>query len=215
MTIREKAVKKYDDDYLKSKYAARGIKFETGFQIPNTNWTLVDERIYHKNGVKVKVSCSCGKEFLRALSALTHKNPVKSCLKCKQIYSTVKAEQDWVGTKGIPTRYYSRTKDGAKKRDLPFELSNEQMYSLYLAQTQSCALTGVPISFTANNASLDRIDSSGGYTVNNVQWVHKDINRMKNVFPQEHFVSLCHAVASNTPKPNNIFEKLGFKPNGA
>jgi len=47
-----------------------------------------------------------------------------------------------------------------------------------------------------NTASLDRIDSSKGYVKDNVQWVHKDINRMKWNFPQDKFVKLCSFVAN-------------------
>jgi hypothetical protein len=206
----------YNDNYYIKKYGARGIKFEAGFKIPNTHWVVVDGILHHGDGVKIMVLCICGKQYLRSLSSLTSKHPIVWCAQCKQRNSKKCVESDWTGTPGIPSHYYTRTKDSAKKRNISFEISNEEMYKLYVEQSRSCALTGVPISFTdKNKASLDRIDSSIGYTSNNVQWVHKDINRMKSVFPQEHFVSLCHAVANNTPKPNNIFEKLGFKPNGA
>ena len=43
-------------------------------------------------------------------------------------------------------------------------------------------------------ASLDRIDSSKGYTKSNIQWVHKDINKMKSDFSMLRFLELCYAV---------------------
>ena len=46
-------------------------------------------------------------------------------------------------------------------------------------------------------ASLDRIDSSKGYTKNNVQWLHKDINIMKRDFPEEKFLFLCKQIVKN------------------
>jgi hypothetical protein len=49
-----------------------------------------------------------------------------------------------------------------------------------------------------HTASLDRIDSSKGYCEDNVQWVHKDINRMKNTFDQDYFISLCKLIAENS-----------------
>jgi len=45
--------------------------------------------------------------------------------------------------------------------------------------------------------SLDRIDSSKGYIKGNVQWIHKDVNIMKNKFNQEYFIEMCKLVASS------------------
>ena len=39
-----------------------------------------------------------------------------------------------------------------------------------------------------DSISLDRIDSSKGYEENNVQWVHKDINLMKNKYDNKYFI---------------------------
>ena len=44
-------------------------------------------------------------------------------------------------------------------------------------------------------ASLDRIDSDGAYTIDNVQWIHKDINRMKSNLKQENFIEYCRLIA--------------------
>ena len=68
-------------------------------------------------------------------------------------------------------------------------------------QKGCCNLTGLSIILPKggnheNVASLDRIDSSRGYIKDNIQWVHKDINRMKWDFPQDKFVKLCFYVAN-------------------
>ena len=44
-------------------------------------------------------------------------------------------------------------------------------------------------------ASLDRIDSSRGYDADNIQWVHKDINWMKQDFSQSEFIAYCRRVS--------------------
>lgn len=43
-------------------------------------------------------------------------------------------------------------------------------------------------------ASLDRIDNTKGYLEDNVQFVHKDINRMKWAHSQQYFIELCSKV---------------------
>jgi len=51
-------------------------------------------------------------------------------------------------------------------------------------------------------ASVDRIDSSIGYVMGNIQWVHKDINKMKSDFSQELFIAWCGLVASHQQGTN-------------
>jgi hypothetical protein len=81
--------------------------------------------------------------------------------------------------------------------------------NLFLEQDQKCALSGILLEpWISNNkkqgrrmsASLDRIDSSKGYIVGNVQWVHKDINRLKWDLSQEKFIELCKLVAEYNEK---------------
>jgi hypothetical protein len=79
-----------------------------------------------------------------------------------------------------------------------------QLWDLYLKQERICALTGLPIKLGTVNeisASLDRIDSTRGYTLDNVQWVHKDINRMKGDLTPERFLELCQLVAAKNHQP--------------
>jgi len=47
-----------------------------------------------------------------------------------------------------------------------------------------------------NTASLDRIDSSKGYESGNIQWVHKQLNNMKQALPENEFfewIKLVHS----------------------
>ena len=83
-------------------------------------------------------------------------------------------------------------------------ITKEYLWILYLLQNKKCALSGQNIYLAAsrkdkkeNTASVDRIDSSKGYIPENVQWVHKKINKMKYNYPQDHFIKLCEKVAKN------------------
>lgn len=81
----------------------------------------------------------------------------------------------------------------ARRRAIPFEITREEAWLLYLEQGGLCALSGVPLRFSVNmrdqredqTASLDRIDSAKGYVSGNVQWVHKKVNILKNVMGNE------------------------------
>ena len=100
----------------------------------------------------------------------------------------------------LPLTLFWRIKNNAKNRNLEFKLTQEFLYQLLLTQNKKCKLTNLPISLEFDKArkvtgSLDRIDSSKGYTEDNVQWVHKDINFMKQAYSQDQFVNLCKLVA--------------------
>ena len=46
-------------------------------------------------------------------------------------------------------------------------------------------------------ASLDRIDSTKGYFIENVQWVHKYVNIMKWHTANQEFIEWCKLIAAN------------------
>lgn len=106
---------------------------------------------------------------------------------------------NWRGTGEIPADYWSAICYGAKKRNLPFEIDISKGWSLFLTQDRKCALSGLTLSFKTwesernrtGSASLDRIDSSKGYIHGNVQWIHKDINRMKLNFDETYLLDMC------------------------
>lgn len=71
----------------------------------------------------------------------------------------------------------------AKKANLPHELTLEQFKLWRIKIGDRCQITGVPVSWEPhqwNTGSVDRIDSSKGYTLDNVQLVIWPINMMKN-----------------------------------
>ena len=80
----------------------------------------------------------------------------------------------------------------------------EYAWDIFIQQKGKCALTGLNITFAETarqrkfaTASLDRIDSSKGYIKDNVQWIHKDIQRMKMDLSEEKFLDLCQKVVKH------------------
>lgn len=101
---------------------------------------------------------------------------------------------------------FRAAKRSSIKKNLEFNLTLHQLYRKWLRQRELCALTGIQICFGKNGyeqkhgfntASIDRIDSNKGYTIRNVQWVHKDVNFLKSNFNQKKFISICRLVALN------------------
>jgi hypothetical protein len=93
--------------------------------------------------------------------------------------------------KGISGDNFSSIRKSARERNFEFKIDIKYLWDLYIKQDKKCALTGVDIILDVDNsvktASLDRIDSLKGYTKDNVQWVHINVNRMKWDYTQEEF----------------------------
>lgn len=139
-------------------------------------------------------NCKCGEKTSVISSHLLSGN-VYRCSKCKY-----KSQQ--INGKFSKT-FYLHIRDNAGKRNIEFNLSFEFLCKLFKKQKGFCAITKKPIIFAETikshkngktTASLDRIDSSKGYIKNNVQWVHKDVNKMKSNLNEKDFIELCKNV---------------------
>jgi hypothetical protein len=110
------------------------------------------------------------------------------------------------GVGEIRASYFKALERNAQRRNLPFSVTKDYVWKLYLNQNKRCALTGLPISFgrvsmrKETTASLDRIDSSKGYVEGNVAWVLKDVNMLKVNLSNEYFIRLCNLVAKQHPR---------------
>lgn len=161
-------------------------------------WTIINDvpkTLTKSRQLHYECECSC-KLTIRYVNA---SDLVNSRSKCCNRCTSYKGTHDLSGT------FLTVIKRGAKKRNLEFDVTIEYLYDLYILQNKKCALSGVDISLhrnysqgfrSAQNASLDRIDNTKGYIVENLQWVHKDINMIKNVYSQEYFIEMCKQVAN-------------------
>ena len=107
---------------------------------------------------------------------------------------------DSKGYKGVPMTYYNSLKRGASggkgRKPIAFNVSIKYLGDLLEKQNNLCALSKLSIDYKSKTISLDRIDSSRGYEVDNVQWLHKDVNMMKRHYKQDYFMMLCKRVAN-------------------
>ena len=120
----------------------------------------------------------------------------KLCKKCSNNKPENNAHKGFY--KGVlRASFVHKYKSGAETRGIEWDLEFEHLADLLIQQDFKCALTGIPLDAMniSNNASLDRIDSSKGYVMGNVQWVVSEINMMKQQYTQERFIELCCAVA--------------------
>jgi len=96
--------------------------------------------------------------------------------------------------------FYGRLARGAEQRSISVEISISDIEKQLIAQNLKCALTGRTLIFGKipigkYTASVDRIDSSKGYTKDNIQILHKDVNLSKQSMSQEDFITMCKEIA--------------------
>lgn len=162
----------------------------------------------------VRVRCDCGVTKEIRLINITRGN-TKSCGCYNQEMRKLKKGHNYTSFKGldfIRGRDFGILKYTANRRNHEFNLDLEYLRNLFLAQDGRCALSDIPLQFRSSahssdkTASIDRIDSDKGYIKGNVQWVHKDLNKMKMEFNQEYFLQICQLVADNNRKYDLIVE---------
>jgi GTP cyclohydrolase II len=138
--------------------------------------------------------CDCGQILVTRARNLLRVRGSRSC-GCK------KTRVPW---KIIPQFIWGSIESKANVRNIPFKISREFAERLFEKQGGRCALSGTKIEFAQKRrdfglttASLDRIDSSKAYLEDNVQWVHKVINKMKHNLETRLFVEMCKMVAKH------------------
>lgn len=191
--IKVRAAKKRPE--LREVYPA-GTKFG--------QWTIISDEVKVGNdrALYQLCKCSCGNISWKKLVTLRNGTSTR-CKKCCN--KTFITEDGKISINAMIVTFYKHILDGVKRRkkvsQLDFNITPEYLEELYEKQNHKCALSGISLelditkSAMNQNWSLDRIDSSKGYVKGNVQWVHKDINMMKQSYNVDYFIKLCTEVA--------------------
>lgn len=144
-----------------------------------------------KNGTyNWKCKCECGNETIVPTSRLK----IGRCKSCG-CYRKRRKNHRWTGYCDISGTRISDIRCRAKRKNIEFNLDAKFLWELFIYQNKKCAISGVDL-FIDNNASLDRIDSSLGYTKDNVQWVSITVNKMKLDFGLNYFIKTCEIITN-------------------
>ena len=161
------------------------------------------EVIKGEDGRYHKPCPECGKDqsYLRKNYAEESLRLNKLCKGC----SNKKAENSHRGWhRGIRVSWFNKFKTGAETRGILWNLTLDDVADIMDRQEGRCALTGWDIEFPEVGnpqkapASIDRINSSLGYTKENSQLLTRQVNMMKQSYAQDEFIKVCKAVAENT-----------------
>jgi dCMP deaminase len=143
-----------------------------------------------------KCKCQCGKIIALKQQQLS-KGFAKSCECDKNSYRY----------KEIKTFHWKSILSNAAIHHLSVELTPKDAYKIFIAQNRKCVLSGLEIRLAETRqqhkdgmttASLDRINTSLHYTINNIQWVHKSVNRLKYNLDEENLIALVGNIFFHT-----------------
>jgi len=150
--------------------------------------------------------CICGKELHVAASSLADSAHRRTHCGCKHFVGPT--HKNWKGHGDLCGQYWASLKHSARQRSLTFTITIKEAWDKFLVQEKRCALTGLVLThgdpaqrreerYKQKTASIDRINSKRGYVTGNIQWIHKDVNYLKNKFSNERFIELCTLVAEH------------------
>jgi hypothetical protein len=181
------------------------MKVKIGSQVGN--WLVKSER-FKKAGIYWnECECICG--VIKDVREWHLNNSKTKGCGCTNIKTRFRYE----GIGDLSKSYYNSFKSSRVSKGIVFsdDVNMESLYDLFIKQNKLCALSGVDIVLnpkwsSQNNgkdkngfqtASIDRIDNSLGYTLDNIQWVHKDVNYMRGGLSVQDFVYMCKKIADN------------------
>lgn len=158
--------------------------------------------------------CDCGNEKILDPNDVSKKERnIKSCGCLKQIKNKKTKPKFFEETSldDISDNYIKHLKENSEKsknrktRNITFNLTKKQLWEVWERQKGICPYTKEKLLVCFNTtthyksitASLDRVDSSKNYTIDNIEWVHKTVNKMKNNLTRKEFIKFCILISKN------------------
>ena len=158
-----------------------------GIRYTDESWSKEDKVFFKEN---------FGKKSLRSLCKLMNKS-MQTLQKMKNKMNLSIERFKPIEYKDIKNKFWKSVIGGARNRGLSFNITPKYVWDIFISQKMRCALTGWEISFddkVERTASIDRINSSIGYEMGNIQVVHKSINKLKMAWPETFLFDASKAI---------------------
>ena len=156
----------------------------------------------HRHSVVKCLCTTCNKTEKFVYISAIKAGKSNKCAKCSAAGRGRKRKK--AGYKDIPNWFWVGVIYQAEDRKIEFKLTIKDGQNQFEKQNKKCAISGEPLTFsptkksrrTAGNASLDRIDSSKGYTVDNVQWVTKMAQNVKQTYSMKDVYNMATKIVA-------------------
>lgn len=94
-------------------------------------------------------------------------------------------------------------KDRSKKKNIPMDVTIEDLKYIWACQEGLCAISKMPMTYIFNNGrtftnvSIDQINPNKGYVKGNIQLVCMAVNQMKSDLSMNELYMFCEAIIKN------------------
>ncbi len=120
------------------------------------------------------------------------------CKKCQTVKNKIVTDRYRETVDGTLRENLRRAKNSCKKRQLEYNIDLNYIRNLYKSQDGKCALSGVALEpfgyYNSSTISIDRIDSTKGYIIGNIQLVCWVVNQMKNDLSIKELINWCNSI---------------------
>lgn len=158
---------------------------------------FLEEYYVVQNLSLAKVAAIAGKKDKRVVKRwlIYHQIPIRDIT----VTDAMKKSRKCRRGEFFSSKYWNGILSGARQRNIQMCITKEFAYDLFIKQDSKCAISGVDIYLLwdtdVRTASLDRINSLGHYTEDNVQWIHRDVNQMKMDMTDTELINWCKVIA--------------------
>lgn len=158
-------------------------------------WKLIENFHINSNGIKHSYCNPCRLSYTKIKNKEYQQNK-----EYREIRNRRQVEARGRASKTRLCAMFNTTRFNAGKRKINFELTQELFNLLFFLQDYKCKQTGIPLDFTSMQGkrpfgpTIDRIDNSKGYTIDNVQIVCNIYNYAKNQFTHDDVIKFATAL---------------------
>ena len=118
----------------------------------------------------------------------------------------VKAQRKINDLKSPRHIFYATLRMALKRRPTENPATVQQLMDLWMAQNGRCAVSGIEMVWgkrqgpVPNSISMDRIDSNGGYSIDNLRLVCHAVNAFKGRMSDAEMLAMAKAIVANLNK---------------
>jgi hypothetical protein len=193
-----RGVKKIKNGKFKVELVIHGKYFYLGlYENPETAAKVYDKFIIENNGRVIQLN-------FPEVYNIDKKAVLRQREKQRRLKKEYKIQSNQTNEGNYFNILCSKIKSRALIRGLDFNLTPEYVRNVYLNQNKKCAITGISLYYpfdkernNINGISVDRVDSTKGYTEDNIQIVSLQVNKMKSDLSMNDFIHLCELTIKN------------------
>ena len=144
------------------------------------NKLYIESLCRKKNRNMLKCICQCGNILYLYRWQLKYTTACPIC-------------QSKIKNNNLSVSLFNKIKEQALKNHLKFEIDYDYANSVFKNQNKRCTFCKKPFN-NSNDMFLNLIQPSKGYVKGNVEWINKDIAKMKHNLSNHDFLKICKKI---------------------